>query len=203
MPNIGVKRGLSQFPVSSSTSSSTSQKHNGEITDIVKPFDWTYTTAYKGDVVLPNAKFKSSNAKMPLEKLQRQDPILFYDEVVLFEDELADNGTALLTIKVVSNQACTYCSLIPQRVMPTSFFVLQRFFLRVDDVLFRVFDTRLYHEFASFPTPPADAIYQTSILREYIQREDEHQAVVKVCHVTFKALLILSAFHLAKTKNPN
>ena len=30
-----------------------------------------------------------------------------------------------------------------------SVFVLSRFFLRVDGVLFRVFDTRLYHEFGS------------------------------------------------------
>ncbi|MGH0178667.1 UNVERIFIED_CONTAM: hypothetical protein FKN15_078287 [Acipenser sinensis] len=30
--------------------------------------------------------------------------------------------------------------------MPTSFFVLMRFFLRVDGVLIRTNDTRLYHE---------------------------------------------------------
>lgn len=39
----------------------------------------------------------------------------------------------------------------PQRVMPTSFFVLARFWLRVDGVLFRIFDTRLYHSFSSSP----------------------------------------------------
>lgn len=33
-----------------------------------------------------------------------------------------------------------------QRVMPTSFFLLMRFFLRVDGVLIRINDTRLYHE---------------------------------------------------------
>lgn len=35
--------------------------------------------------------------------------------------------------------------------MPTSFFVLARFSLRVDGVLFRIFDTRLYHSFSSDP----------------------------------------------------
>jgi type 2A phosphatase activator TIP41 len=30
--------------------------------------------------------------------------------------------------------------------MPTSFFLLLRFFLRVDGVLIRINDTRLYHE---------------------------------------------------------
>lgn len=33
-----------------------------------------------------------------------------------------------------------------QRVMPTSFFLLLRFFLRVDGVMIRINDTRLYHE---------------------------------------------------------
>lgn len=33
-----------------------------------------------------------------------------------------------------------------QRVMPTSFFLLLRFFLRIDGVLIRMNDTRLYHE---------------------------------------------------------
>jgi type 2A phosphatase activator TIP41 len=36
--------------------------------------------------------------------------------------------------------------------MPTSFFVLARFSLRVDGVLFRLFDTRIYHSFASSPS---------------------------------------------------
>jgi type 2A phosphatase activator TIP41 len=36
-----------------------------------------------------------------------------------------------------------------QRVMPSSFFLLARFFLRVDHVLFRIFDVRLYHDFSS------------------------------------------------------
>lgn len=36
-----------------------------------------------------------------------------------------------------------------QRVMPNAIFVLSRFFLRVDNVLFRIFDVRLYHEFGS------------------------------------------------------
>ena len=65
--------------------------------------------------------------------LIQPDPILFYDDIVLFEDELADNGTAMLTVKL--------------RVMPTCFFSLQRFFLRVDDVLFRVIEIRLFHQF--------------------------------------------------------
>jgi TIP41-like family len=36
--------------------------------------------------------------------------------------------------------------------MPTCIFILSRFTLRVDNVLFRARDTRIYHSFAS--TPP-------------------------------------------------
>ena len=39
---------------------------------------------------------------------------------------------------------------VTQRVMPTSFFLLLRFFLRVDRVLIRINDTRLYHEAGGF-----------------------------------------------------
>ena len=35
--------------------------------------------------------------------------------------------------------------------MPTSLFILSRFTLRVDNVLFRTQDTRLYHSLASKP----------------------------------------------------
>jgi hypothetical protein len=33
--------------------------------------------------------------------------------------------------------------------MPSGFFLLSRFFLRVDNVLFRIYDVRLYRDFAS------------------------------------------------------
>jgi hypothetical protein len=36
-------------------------------------------------------------------------------------------------------------------VMPTCIFILSRFTLRVDNVLFRAHDTRIYHSFASSP----------------------------------------------------
>lgn len=37
-----------------------------------------------------------------MEKLKKVEEILFYDEIDLFEDELADNGTAILNVKIVS-----------------------------------------------------------------------------------------------------
>lgn len=37
-----------------------------------------------------------------MEKLKKVEEILFYDEIDLFEDELADNGTAIINVKIVS-----------------------------------------------------------------------------------------------------
>lgn len=44
--------------------------------------------------------------------------------------------------------------------MPSSFFILLRYFLRIDGVMLRINDTRLYHEFG-----------QEYLLREYTSRE--------------------------------
>ena len=84
--------------------------------------------------------------QLDLEKLKRQEPILFYDEFTLYEDELADNGMSTLSLKI--------------RCMPSGFFVLLRFFMRVDGVLIRCFDTRFHYELG-----------KTYILREYLERE--------------------------------
>ncbi|RDB19880.1 TIP41-like protein, partial [Hypsizygus marmoreus] len=113
-----------------------------------KPYDWTYTTVYTGhdDVEtldsglapswIPGDPEDQSHA-IPLAELTRPDPILFYAEIPLFEDELHDNGSSNLLVRI--------------RVMPTCIFILARFTLRVDNVLFRTHDTRIYHSFASKP----------------------------------------------------
>lgn len=47
----------------------------------------------------------SDHPGIPLHLLARQDiPILFYDEIPLFEDELGDNGIAELVVRVVSSE---------------------------------------------------------------------------------------------------
>jgi len=38
-----------------------------------------------------------------MRKLMRRDPILFFDQVILYEDELADNGLTTLDAKIVSS----------------------------------------------------------------------------------------------------
>jgi type 2A phosphatase activator TIP41 len=114
-------------------------------------FDWTYSTPYAGTVVSGHAAHATTEA-VDVERLKRRDPILFFDEVILFEDELADNGGSLLSVKL--------------RVMPSCFFALQRLFIRVDDVMFRVFETRLYHEFG-----------KPFVVRESQRRESTYAAL--------------------------
>jgi type 2A phosphatase activator TIP41 len=109
---------------------------------VTKPYDWTYTTTYAGHTTSGQSDFVPASAtdpsqQIPISQLTRPDPILYYSEVLLFEDELHDNGCSTLNIRV--------------RVMPTCFFLLARFTLRVDNVLFRTFDTRIYHSFTSDP----------------------------------------------------
>ncbi|KAG0304000.1 hypothetical protein BGZ98_006046 [Dissophora globulifera] len=130
-----------------------SMANQEHITDVIKPYDWTYTTKYNGTNSSPQPQMQfhpESGAAIDIEQLKRPDPILFYDENILFEDELADNGTAVLTTKV--------------RVMPSCFLILLRFFLRVDDVLFRIHDTRIYHRFET-----------NTVVRECSTRESSYR----------------------------
>lgn len=39
---------------------------------------------------------------IPLAELMRPDPILFYAEIPLFEDELHDNGSSHVLVRIVS-----------------------------------------------------------------------------------------------------
>jgi hypothetical protein len=94
-------------------------------------FDWTFTTPYAGSVS-PEQPWRAVDERIDRSLLVARDPILFYNELTLYESELDDNGTMSLTVKV--------------RVMPACWFVLLRYWLRVDGVLVR-------HEL--WPFPPA------------------------------------------------
>jgi len=120
----------------------------------VKPFDWSYTTDYKGTVT--NGKpFEVGPELIPIELLKRPDPILFFEEVVLFESELDDNGISILSCKL--------------RVMPDRMLLLCRQFMRLDNVLIRIRDTRIYVDFN-----------QGKVIRDYTEREDGFDKVKKV-----------------------
>lgn len=91
-----------------------------------KPYDWTYTTPYPGHN-LPSSNNSISwlpadpenpSHTIPLAELTRQDPILFYAEIPLYEDELHDNGASYLLVRIVS------IFLALPRAVLKSFFVL-------------------------------------------------------------------------------
>lgn len=111
----------------------------------VKPFDWSFTTEYKG-TINERIRVDATDQKIDMFKLMRREPIYFYHDLTLFEDELHDHGISVLSVKV--------------RVMPSGFYVLLRFFLRVDHVLIRINDTRFHYEKGN-----------DYILREYTHRE--------------------------------
>lgn len=75
-----------------------------------KPYDWTYTTIYSGHsrtsssnwITWQEAESENPQHEIPLAELTRQDPILFYAEIPLFEDELHDNGASHLLTRIVS-----------------------------------------------------------------------------------------------------
>jgi len=83
---------------------------------------------------------------------------------MLYEDELADNGISILSVKI--------------RVMPERLLILQRFFMRLDGVLFRLRDTRLFIEFET-----------GEIVKQYQAREDTY---VNVRSVRSPTLLLFS-----------
>jgi len=128
---------------------------NGEGDKLIqsKAFDWTFSTPYMGTAA-PGFEPTPTNLKLDVERLKRPDPILLFGELLLFEDELGDNGCSMLSVKT--------------RVMPTCLFALMRLYVRVDEVLFRMLDCRIYHEFG-----------QKYVIREIQHREASYQEMQK------------------------
>lgn len=107
-------------------------------------YDWTFSTPYTGSAFLyhnrinnksDNVQWKQSSTsliELPLLTDQTQ-PILFFDDINLYEDDMHDNGYVSLKCKI--------------RVMPTCFFILMTLFVRVDHVLVRVKEVRMFCKF--------------------------------------------------------
>ena len=74
---------------------------------------------------------------------------------MLYEDELADNGISMLSCKI--------------RIMPDRLLLLARFFMRLDNVVFRLRDTRIYVDFN-----------KAEVIRDYQAREMGYEDVRKV-----------------------
>ena len=119
----------------------------------MKPFDWSYTTDYKGTVT--GKSFVPDQEPIPIALLKRPDPILFFEEVVLYESELDDNGISMLSVKV--------------RVMPERMLLLCLLFMRLDNVIVRVRDTRIYVDFNT-----------GKVTREYSATQEKFNVVIQV-----------------------
>jgi type 2A phosphatase activator TIP41 len=100
-------------------------------------YDWTFSTPFSGKVygvAGSNGWKQLPKSAMPMQLLTDQSvPILFFDEIILLEDDLHDNGEVKLTVKL--------------RVMPTCAYVLSVLFVRVDGVLLRLRECRLLVDF--------------------------------------------------------
>ena len=48
-----------------------------------------------------NFQVESTGERIDLEQLKVKEKIFFYEDVILYEDELADNGIAKLNVKMV------------------------------------------------------------------------------------------------------
>ncbi|CAH0397520.1 unnamed protein product [Chilo suppressalis] len=112
-----------------------------------KTFDWTFSTDYKG-TLSENIVVEPTEETINFDVLKQKDQILFYHDLTLFEDELHDHGISKLSVKI--------------RVMPSYWYLLLRYFLRVDDVLVRSNETRMFH-----------MLNTDYVLREYTAKESQ------------------------------
>ena len=112
-------------------------------------YDWTFSSPYAGSILTSrnNSHEEESRnmnlinnrqewqplpqSQIPFHLLQdTSQPILLYDDIHLFEDDLHDNGESSLNIKI--------------RVMPKCWYVLQRLFVRVDYVCVKCREVRYF-----------------------------------------------------------
>ncbi|KAM3968081.1 TIP41-like protein [Aphomia sociella] len=110
-----------------------------------RTYDWTFSTDYKGTIT-DNIVIEATDESINYDLLKQKEQILFYHDLTLFEDELHDHGISKLSLKI--------------RVMPSYWYLLLRYFLRVDDVMVRSNETRMFHMLNS-----------DYVLREYTAKE--------------------------------
>jgi hypothetical protein len=108
--------------------------------DVTK-HDWTYANEYEGDALSPAPLLSlPSPSPLPLDALQRRDPILYYADVPLYASDLADRGIVECGVRL--------------RVMSSGLFLLLlRTYQRLDRERVWLRDVRIAHTPDSSPTP--------------------------------------------------
>ena len=90
----------------------------------------------KGEAAAESQWTAHKGSGLDMALLRRRDvPILHFVDFVLYEDDLGDNGESVVRLRL--------------RVMPTCFLLLLRHALRVDGLLIRHHDTRIFHKFGT------------------------------------------------------
>ena len=85
--------------------------------DAASSYDWTFTTPYAGSLAAPPGA--AAPAWQPVDEridrtlLLARDPILFFDELTLYESELDDNGAMSLSLKARARAACAAAGGVP------------------------------------------------------------------------------------------
>ncbi|KAA0198114.1 hypothetical protein HAZT_HAZT009508 [Hyalella azteca] len=69
--------------------------------NVVSGYDWTYTTNYNGSLS-GGFSIRPSDTRIDMQKLRAKEPIRFFQELYLYEDELDDNGASNCVVKIVS-----------------------------------------------------------------------------------------------------
>lgn len=61
-----------------------------------------------------DAQVSSTSERIDLEKLKAREQIMFFEDVLLFEDELHDHGVSMISVKIVSetHYYYYYCNIL-------------------------------------------------------------------------------------------
>lgn len=108
--------------------------------------------AKEGEFSKISFKRELTKETIPFNKLSPENPVLKYWEVPLYDDELNDDGLSMGSFRF--------------RVMKDCFFGLLRSYLRLDNVVIRIVDTRIYHELGT-----------NEILRDFQVRENTYSEI--------------------------
>lgn len=131
-------------------------------------YDWTFASPYAGTIqsnkISASCGINNRSIWQPLERSRipfhllqdTSQPILLYDDIPLYEDDLHDNGDVSMSVKV--------------RVMPQCWYVLQRLFLRVDYVCVKCREVRMFCFFGGEKNLP-QGVEKNKIYRDVLWRE--------------------------------
>lgn len=137
------------------------RRQQNEVQRMEPASDWTFTSGYRGTVTASDpdhwlewGELSCDEKGIPYDELKRRDlPVSIFAETLLYEDEVDDHGISRLAVQI--------------RVMDSAFwYARMRQWVRIDDVMLRIVDTRYFYRFGS-----------NHILREVEMRQSDMASV--------------------------